>query len=384
MRSSIRGSNIAENGCWAERDQLAFEKPVPPNVHFTRPDRWRGQWSTTLLGDSLIKPEADKGKPTEAALHWLIALEDRPDDPEVATAFEAWLASSEDNVKAWSEARHVWNVLGKAHEASAAACLGAIEPAAASASRPRQPRRRGRVGYFAASLFGVATVCVALLFQHDINIWLNADYTTGVAQVREIRLEDGSVAYLGADSAIDVTFDAEARKIRLLAGEAYFEVEPDAGRPFRVDAGGVDTTVLGTAFDVRLMTEGTSVAVNHGRVAVTATAAGDGLDAPLEAGDWVHVSRAGKVERGKDAADLAGGWRSGMLVVKDRSVAEVVEAIGRYYPGKIVLADSAIASRRITGVYNLNEPVGALTAVAAAHGTRLRRISPWLAVISSW
>lgn len=337
-----------------------------------------------MLGDSPIKPGADNGKPAEAALHWLIALEDRPDDPAVATAFEAWLASSEDNVKAWSEARHVWNVLGKAHEASAAAGPGAIEPAAASAPRPRQPRRRGRAGYFAASVFGAATACVTLLFQHDINIWLNADYTTGVAQISEIRLEDGSVAYLGADSAIDVTFDAEARKVRLLAGEAYFEVEPDAGRPFRVDAGGVDTTVLGTAFDVRLMTEGTSVQVNHGRVAVTATAAADGLGAPLEAGDWVHVSRAGKVERGKDAADLAGGWRSGMLVVRDRSVAEVVEAIGRYYPGKIVLADAAIASQRITGVYNLNEPIGALTAVAAAHGARLRWISPWLAVVSSW
>lgn len=337
-----------------------------------------------MLGDSPIKPGADNGKPAEAALHWLIALEDRPDDPAVATAFEAWLASSEDNVKAWSEARHVWNVLGKAHEASAAAGPGAIEPAAASAPRPRQPRRRGRAGYFAASLFGVATACVALLFQHDINIWLNADYTTGVAQISEIRLEDGSVAYLGADSAIDVTFDAEARKVRLLAGEAYFEVQPDAGRPFRVDAGGVDTTVLGTAFDVRLMTEGTSVQVNHGRVAVTASAATEELGAPLEAGDWVHVSRAGKVERGKDAADLAGGWRSGMLVVRDRSVAEVVEAIGRYYPGKIVLADAAIASQRITGVYNLNEPIGALTAVAAAHGAKLRWISPWLAVVSSW
>jgi transmembrane sensor len=225
---------------------------------------------------------------------------------------------------------------------------------------------------------------MAVLLQHDVNIWLNADYTTGIAQTREIRLEDGSVAYLGADSAIDVAFDQTSRNIRLLSGEAYFEVEPDSGRPFRVDAGGVDTTVLGTAFDVRMIAEGTSVAVNHGRVAVEAAAATEELGAPLEAGDWVHVSRAGKVERGKDASDLAGGWRSGMLVVNDRSVGEVVEAIGRYFPGKIVLADSAIAGQRITGVYNLNEPIGALTAVAAAHGAQVRQISPWLAVVSSW
>ncbi len=335
------------------------------------------------MGDSLIKPGEDKAKPTEEALHWLIALEDKPDDPEVATAFGAWLASSDDNLKAWSEARHVWNVLGEANEVRATSRRSSAHPTV-SASRTRQPRRRSRAGYFAASVFGVATICMAVLFQQNINIWLHADYTTGVAQTREIRLEDGSIAYLGADSAIDVAFDQASRSVRLLSGEAYFEVEPDAGRPFQVDAGEVDTTVLGTAFDVRMMGEGISVAVNHGRVAVASTTATEELGAPLEAGDWVHVSRAGKVERGKDASDLAGGWRSGMLVVKDRSVGEVVDAIGRYYPGKIVLADSAMSNQRITGVYNLNEPIGALTAVAAAHGAQVRRISPWLVVVSSW
>lgn len=332
------------------------------------------------LGDSLIKPGADKGKPTEEALHWLIALEDKPDDADVAAAFEAWLARSDDNVKAWSEARHVWNVLGEAHEAHTSR-RGSVQPIV---SAPRRARRSWGTGYITTSVIGAAAICVAVLFQPDINIWLRADYTTGVAQTREIRLDDGSVAYLGADSAIDVAFDQASRSVRLLSGEAYFEVEPDAGRPFRVDAGDVDTTVLGTAFDVRMMAEGTSVAVNQGRVAVASSNAAEELGGPLEAGDWVHVSRAGKVERGKDAPDLAGGWRSGMLVVKDRSVGEVVDAIGRYYPGKIVLADSAIAGQRITGVYNLNEPIGALTAVAAAHGAQVRQISPWLAVVSSW
>jgi transmembrane sensor len=325
------------------------------------------------LGDSLIKPGEDRAKSTEEALHWLIALEDKPDDRQVAAAFEAWLASSDDNVKAWSEARHVWNVLGEAHEAHTSR-RGSVH-AIASAPDIRRARRSRSTGLFTASAFGAATICLAVLFQHDINIWLDADYTTGVAQTREIRLEDGSVAYLGADSAIDVAFDQASRSVRLLSGEAYFEVEPDAGRPFRVDAGDVDTTVLGTAFDVRMMAEGTLVAVNHGRVAVASSTATEELGAPLEAGEWVHVSRAGKVERGKDAPDLAGGWRSGMLVVTDRSVGEVVDAIGRYYPGKIVVADSAIAGQRITGVYNLNEPIGALTAVAAAHGAQVREIS---------
>jgi len=339
------------------------------------------------LGGSLIKPAEDKGKASEQALHWLIALEEKPGDPELEAALDAWLADSVDNVKAWAEAQHVWNVLGEAGDARETVGrhnrrrTGSAEMSV-PAPYARQPRRRS--GYLASVVLGAATVCMAVLLQHDINIWLNADYTTGTAQTREIRLEDGSVAYLGAGSAIDVSFDRATRNVRLLSGEAYFEVQPDAGRPFRVGAGDVSTTVLGTAFDVRMMADGTSVSVNHGRVAVAASAAAEQLAAPLEAGDWVHVSEGGKVERGNDMPELAGGWRSGMLVVRDRSVGEVVDVLARYYPGKIVLADAALASQRITGVYNLNEPVDALAAVVAAHGVQMRRISPWLVIVSNW
>ncbi|WP_162244878.1 FecR family protein [Aminobacter sp. DSM 101952] len=334
------------------------------------------------MGDSLIKPRQDTAQSAEAALHWMIALEDKPDDAEVATAFEAWLASSDDHVKAWAEARHVWKVLGAAHEAREMA--GRRDHMRRSSSKTPMARGTRRRGYFTASILAVATICVAAVFLQDIRIWLQADYSTGVAQTREIRLEDGSTVHLGADSAIEVAFDQASRNIRLLTGEAYFEVEPDAARPFRVDAGDVDTTVLGTAFDVRMMAEGTAIAVNRGRVAVASSTAAEVSGAPLEAGDWVRVSHAGKVERGRDVPDLAGGWRSGMLVVKDRSVGEVAEALGRYYRGRIVLADAAIAGQRVTGVYNLNEPIGALTAVAAAHGAYVHQISPWLAVVSSW
>lgn len=337
------------------------------------------------MGGSLIKPGEDTAKPTEAALHWMIALEDRPDDAEVATAFEAWLARSDDNVKAWAEARHVWKVLGTVHEARAmVARRHVVRHLTPSAPKARMTRGSRRKGHFAASMLAIATICLAIVFQQDIRIWLQADYSTAVAQTQEIRLEDGSIAYLGADSAIEVSFVQGSRTIRLLSGEAYFEVEPDSGRPFRVEAGDVETTVLGTAFDVRMTAGGTSVAVNRGRVAVAASLAAEALAAPLEAGDWIHVSKAGKVERGKDLTDLAGGWRNGMLVVKDRSVGEVAETLARYYRGRIVLADSAIAGQRVTGVYSLADPIGALEAVAAAHGARLHQVSPWLAVVSRW
>jgi transmembrane sensor len=132
------------------------------------------------------------------------------------------------------------------------------------------------------------------------------------------------------------------------------------------------------------MSNGIAVSVNHGRVGVKAPQARQGLEVPLEAGDWVRVDWGGQVERGKDEPELVGGWRSGMLVVKDRPIAEVVDEIRRHYSGTIVMPETGLGRQRVTGVYDLRRPVEALRAVAQVHGANARQISPWMAVISSY
>ena len=334
-------------------------------------------------GVSLIRSDDEKEKATEEALHWLIALQEDPDDPGVLERLDTWVSSKPQNQQAWAEAQRVWNAIGETQSVSASSPF-AKTPFVRQSQERRGSSWRPRPLRVAASVAGVASICLAVLFiRPAIDIWLHADYSTHIAETREIRLEDGSIAYLGADRAIDVAFEPGLRRLRLLSGEAYFEVEPDPQRPFQVAAGPLDATVLGTAFDVRMMSDGVSVAVNHGRVAVAAHDVRQELDAPLEAGDWVRVDRDGDVERGNDAPDLAGGWRSGMLVVKDRPVAEVIDEIRRHYRGSIVLADGALGKKRVTGVYNLGKPLDALYAVAQAHGARVRQISPWIVLVSS-
>ncbi|GEC17151.1 hypothetical protein NWI01_30430 [Nitrobacter winogradskyi] len=229
----------------------------------------------------------------------------------------------------------------------------------------------------------LAAAYAVVVLQPAINIWLRADYSTNVAETREIRLEDGSVAFLGADSAIEVAYDASRRRVRLLSGQAYFEVRKDSVRPFHVEAGSVDTVDLGTAFDVRRRPEGVSIAVNEGSVAVTSPIASQALARPLVAGDWVNVAWSGTVRRGNDAPELVGGWRSGMLAVKDEAISDVIDEIGRHYHGKIIIISSELRNKRLTGVYDLKKPVDAVHAVAQALGARARQVSPWLLVVSS-
>src|SRR3546814_3411680 len=68
------------------------------------------------------------------------------------------------------------------------------------------------------------------------------------------------------ESAVATHYAADRRTVDLLRGEAFFQVESDRSRPFRVRADAVTVTVTGTAFDVGL-TDGTlSVAVSEGIV----------------------------------------------------------------------------------------------------------------------
>lgn len=329
--------------------------------------------------------QQEKDQATKDALNWLIALQEDERDEELQQRFEAWHGADADHRRAWDECQHVWETLGALE-----ALASPPTPARDSLSTTRQTIassfgvRRPRPCFLFAMIAAGSALCLAIIYRPVISSWLAADYSTGIAQTREVKLDDGSTVYLGADSSIAVSMETATRKVTLLSGEAYFEVAPNPTRPFSVETDNVETKVLGTGFNVRRSAEGVNVAVNHGRVAVSGAKTNKDLETPLAAGDWVDVGWDGRVQRGNDAPELAGGWRSGMLVVKDRPVVDVIREIGRHYPGKIVSVDAKLDGLRVTGVYDLTHPVEALNAVVQAHGGRVHQVTSWVAVVSRW
>ena len=87
----------------------------------------------------------------------------------------------------------------------------------------------------------------------------------------QIELADGSKVVLEKDSRIRYQqhFNDSLRLLHL-AGEAFFEVEKDASRPFMVIANGLVTRVLGTSFSIHAREEdrNVTVEVKTGRVSV--------------------------------------------------------------------------------------------------------------------
>jgi transmembrane sensor len=121
--------------------------------------------------------------------------------------------------------------------------------------------------------------------------------------------------------------------------------------------------------------------VSHGRVRVDDRSHEPPVSEQLAAGDWVRVDSR-QVERGSAPVEQIAAWRSGQLIARDRSVADVVDELRRSYSGAIVLADASLGRKRVTGVYNLADPAAALEAVARAHNATVHRLSPWLLVVN--
>ena len=345
-----------------------------------------------MTGPNRSEKEARERATVEAA-RWLVTLDEAPDDPELRARFETWLAADPENAAAWVDTADLYDMMARtppAHGAQWGPYVAAAGKTSAAVRRPSQqerrpamprgPRRRRLALGFAA---GALAVCMAVFVLPLLLLRLEADHATATAELRSVTLSDGSQVHMAPDSALAVDFEDGERLVRLLRGQAFFAVLPDPERPFRVIAGDVTTRVLGTEFEVRLGSRDTVVAVRHGRVDVTDRGGQAPVSAELQPGDWLRVGRDGNLRQGTAPADEVGAWLQGQMVVRDRPLAEAIDELRRYHTGLILLTDSALGARRVSGVYNLDDPVAALAAMAGAHGAVVRPLSPWVLLVSA-
>jgi transmembrane sensor len=314
-----------------------------------------------------------------SASDWLIALAEQPANDHLRAGFEAWLAASPDHRRDWAEIARTAGVLGRAEPAHRHEWGEFVRRRRAERARASRRVGRRRLAGLAAL---AAAACLALVFGGNVLLRIEADHMTATAEQRRVLLDDGTVVLLAPESAIDVAYGEGARRVRLLKGRAYFEVAADR-RPFAVQAREVEARDIGTAFDVGLDSRGVDVGVREGIVDVSAARVPAALAERLEAGDWVRVTTTGRIERGRLPVDQVAAWVQGQLVVKNRPVGEVVDALRPYFDGLVVLRGATLADQPLTGVYNLSDAVEALRAVAHAQGASMHRLSPWLIVISA-
>ncbi|MET4687764.1 FecR family protein [Sinorhizobium fredii] len=315
----------------------------------------------------------------EEAMDRFLELKARPNCRETEAAFQAWLHRSQMHRQAWEQALKTWRLLGEVPPVHEHLWRGAT-PLAANAS----PAGRWRT-WSAGVALALAACAVGFLAGPALILQWQADHVTETAENRKIALEDGTIIEMGGGSAVATEISASARHVRLLKGEAFFDVAHDASRPFTVDAGGVAVSVLGTAFDVQLADGETIVELARGTVAVSYSGHNHKENFELSPGEMATVVHGtGEVVRSDIAPEDIAAWRSGKMFVSNVTVAAAAERLQRYHSARITIPQSALATQRVTGLYDLKDPDRALQALVQPFGGIVREVTPYGRVLTQF
>jgi len=168
-----------------------------------------------------------------------------------------------------------------------------------------------------------------------------------------------------------LNFSDSARDVKLIEGEALFEVHHEA-RPFRVFTRDAVIRDIGTRFNVHSRADSVKVAVIEGSVELTAVPIADPVQSkthtrtalPTESQSHIliadqeaHVDRTGAVTVAtvSDISEAAAWWQR-RLVYRKETLAHIVEDFNRYNRRRIQLAGEAVMTRSYTGVFDADDP----------------------------
>jgi transmembrane sensor len=309
----------------------------------------------------------------EQAVDWLMQLQASPKDTTIVEACAIWRASDVRHELAFTKASRVLSE-------TRFLLMQDTDFARTAARKSHFPVR---VALSSMLLFGaIAGGFIAF----DGPMRLRADAMSASSEMPIIKFEDGSTVQLNAGSAIAFNVTEGERQVQLLRGEAYFIVASDSQKPFTVRAANGEVTALGTEFDVKLKDGGADVVVTEHAVQVQ-TRAISSTRSPLdtlrlEQGHSVFYDNKNGI--GQVAVidpELTASWRSGRLIFEDQPLGHVVEDIARHLPGRVVIASSDLAERRITGTFDLSAPSTALDDFIKAFDLKAARVGSLLTVL---
>jgi len=291
--------------------------------------------------------------------------------------FSSWLAADPRHGEWWAKRRQAWSEFDVLTEWRPE---HSSEPNPDLLAAPRRGRRNGLKWVFPVSLALAAGVAVALIVLRPAPAGKNVPVIAAAAGYESRALDDGTVVELNGGAQIDVQFTAAERRVRLVRGEAHFQVAKNPLRPFVVEAGGVAVRAVGTAFNVLLGSQAVDVLVTEGRVRVDppAAAAAARVAPDVSAGQRVVVSLSGgaapvvsTVSEEEIARRLA--WQPRLLDFSATPLAEVAAEFNRRNRTQLVLADPALRAMPIVASFRSDNLDGFVRMLEISAGVSAER-----------
>lgn len=291
-------------------------------------------------------------------------------------AFEKWSSSSRAHEEAARDALATWQVLDcMPHLAD----LEKPRPvhAAYLANRFKEPSRaRWLIVPLTAGAFALLFVFGGPVMKTHLE---PGTVTTASAEIKQLRLADGSIVSLGGLSRVTVDFNRTSRDVHLLEGQGFFKIAKDPRRPFIVHARKGQITAVGTEFNVHEGPDGVTVSVQEGVVQVTGNQGGDGAKswvALVRQGQEMVYNTTGLVVPVHDASvGHATAWQQQRLEYEEASLETIVTDLNRFTKLTFVIADSDLNNLRLTAAFDVDHVDALLQAMERSLPVTITRVS---------
>jgi transmembrane sensor len=318
------------------------------------------------------------------AVAWVQKLLSGEATAEEIEALGRWCAQSPAHAEAFAEAKRVWTKVGAAGRVlqdpgeDLVAALDALG------------RRRNVVNRRMMLAGGVAALAAPTVYgaiDPPFALWpslseLSADYRTGTGEQRNITFANDVAISLNTQTSLAVRAAEGAQdRIELISGEAAFATVR-ATRSLVVLAARGETIAESGQFAIRYATAG-----ERDLVIVTCFEGSVRIEhrdrvANLVPGQRVHYDarELGQVT----PADLiaASDWRRGIVEFRGTPLAEAVEEINRYRPGRIILMSATLGEKQISGRFRIDQMDKVLLQLEQAFAARLQRLPGGIVLIS--
>lgn len=227
-------------------------------------------------------------------------------------------------------------------------------------SHDHKPKVRYWLSGAAASFLLIAGLVVYFMFYEkaekvDSPPYKLVEKSTEYGTKLTVTLPDGSTVKLNAGSYLSfrTPFRPDAREVTLV-GEAYFEVTKDLAKPFIVKTKSVETTVLGTAFNVSAYEDDdlVNVALVTGMVKVNIIHPLQKIEKILNPLEMMIFSKEHeKVTVKNFDVEQVTGWKDQVIYFEKESLPKVVDILEKWYGVEIIISNPKGRKWNYTGKF---------------------------------
>ena len=351
----------------------------------------------------------------DEAADWALRIEEDP-ALRVSEGFERWLHRSPDHIAAFASVSGLWDDTAPHRIPRLNRWALALRVALEDHLPARTPRRTRTGGGTAPAPSGlytghlsipmpairavVLTACVVVCGAAALRLAGpggvdRAGYGTAIGEIRQVALRDATVMHLDSATRVQTAFSDRARRVDLAGGRVFVDVTRMADRPFTVHVGDTGFTALGTAYSVHRDTARIRLEVYEGRVRIVrpgrdpvTIAAGDGAhvappntdpdtnqntDTGPNTDPNTHTATGLEIfALGGPSAPDGPAWTRNRAVFSATPLRDAVREINRYTTRKVIVADTALADHRISGVFTLTDTDAFIRTAALITGATVR------------